>query len=151
MQSSTLDSNLASARPKNVLRIKRPRLSLNHPSKLKNVRFPLVGSCLARKLAAKDYSPYDVQCPLCSSPPRHKCVGARGTIRPIPHIPRELRAAESYRQRILSLGGEGQGGKAGTGDPLLLHRFPPQSSFHLRTDENTLRLEKQLAIAGGRP
>ncbi len=100
MDGSTVSKGIAIATSSNVL--KRPRLSLNHPSKLLNADFPIVGACLSRKLAARPFSAYQACCPMCFAPIGRKCVGARGKLRSIPHIPREMRAAEAYRQRIRS-------------------------------------------------
>jgi hypothetical protein len=114
MDCTTVGRDAAIAAPENVLRTKRLRLSLNHPSKLRNVSFPIVGPCLARKLAKKNYSAYDVKCPLCFAPIGRKCVGARGALRPIPHIPRELRAAETYRLRVCASGKRAETSASGT-------------------------------------
>lgn len=134
-----MDSSTVSRNPrKNVLRKKpRPRLSLNHPLQLLRVTFPAVGPCLARKLAAKNYSAYDVKCPLCFAPIGRKCVGARGKLRPIPHVPRQLRAAEAYRERVKNgrLGfGEGRGAdRVGGADRLPLHGSNPSLLAHRTT------------------
>src|SRR5215471_5630849 len=61
--------------------------------------FP-VGLCLRRKISDRDYTGFSQNCPVCSAPPWHKCLGASGAVSPICHVERELRSAESYRAKI---------------------------------------------------
>jgi hypothetical protein len=69
-----------------------------NPSKVRNL-FP-IGKCLCRKISERPYSAYSVACPRCAAGPGYKCVGVRGVLSPIPHFPRERKAAESYRERV---------------------------------------------------
>src|SRR5882672_10322338 len=79
----------------------RTRLRPNHSPEI-SLSFPVVGKCLARKIAQEKYSPYEVRCPLCGSPKLHKCLSGRGILSAVTHLARERLAAANYRERILA-------------------------------------------------
>lgn len=72
--------------------------------------FP-IGKCLRRKVTQRPYSAYSVKCPRCGAEDGYKCVGIRGVLSPIPHVTRELQAAEAYRLARVAKRPSMQGGR----------------------------------------